>query len=129
MANELVVSVTVNAGGVPLVATQQRASGSAMLVIQEEIAGSGTDVQVAASIDEGALEGLAILSDRDLTLKTNSSSVPDDTFALKAGVPVIWTTGSATAKPLGDDVTALFATNAGSQAAKLTIVAITDATP
>jgi hypothetical protein len=130
MANELVVNVGVTAGGVPLVATSQRASGSSMLVIRESIAGAATDVAVACAIDKDALEGLVMVSDRDVLVETNSGSAADDSFALKAGVPLVWTkNGTPTAVPLSEDVVALYVTNAGSQAATLDVVAVTDATP
>jgi hypothetical protein len=130
MAYEMVVNVVVNAGGVPVVATTQRGTGSSMLVLRETVAGSATDVAVACAIDVSALKGLTLVSSQDVTVETNSASAPDDTFALKAGVPLVWTAnGSPTANPLSEDVTVLYVTNAGSQAAQLDVVAVTDATP
>lgn len=44
------------------------------------------------------LAGLAllwILSDKDLTLKTNDAGAPDDTIELTAGIPYIWREGDA----------------------------------
>ena len=49
-----------------------------------------------------------------MTVKTNSSSSPAQTFSLAANQEVVWGTLQGTTNPITLDVTQLFVTNAGS---------------
>lgn len=77
----------------------------------------GTNTLVAFALDVSQCVSLFLLSDVALTLKTNSSGSPVNTFTLAAGVPFCWVLGDP---PLRDnagaavttDITALYATNA-----------------
>jgi len=105
-------------------------SGGLSIDLSEEIAGEVTDSEVVLGIDFSALQFIALESDQDLTLETNSGSAPDDTISLKANNPLIWEAdASYFANPLTADVTSLFVTNAGSTAANLRILALVDPTP
>jgi hypothetical protein len=88
------------------------------------------DVAVAATLTIANLKALFIVSDRDVTLETNSSSAADDTIALKAGRPLMWdSTAGYFDNPFSVDVTALYLSNAGNAAATVKIRALYDATP
>lgn len=58
-----------------------------------------------------------------LTIKTNSSSVPDDTITLADGEAILWSLAADGAGkcPFSADVTTLYVTNAGSTASVLDI--------
>jgi hypothetical protein len=129
MSNTIQISYSTLVNGVPVSSSVQTASGSSLLQITETIANAGTNIAVACSIDEDALAGFFLSSNYDVTVKTNSSGSPQETIALKAGVPVVWTSGSVGSKPISDDVTALYITNASGSSATVTLIAITDATP
>jgi hypothetical protein len=69
------------------------------------------------------------VSDKAITLETNSGGSPVDTIALAANVPYDWRVGNADAFRLGTDVTGLFVTNASGDEARLQIEVLFDNTP
>lgn len=91
------------------------------------VAANQTNLQLEPfAVDVSDLLLWVIMSDQDLTIKTNSSSVPDDTITVKAGVPIIWDSESGAANPLTADVTDLFITNT-TAISRLYILAVMDA--
>lgn len=79
-----------------------------------------TDTLLAFTCDDATLQLLYLLSDRDITVKTNSSGAPDDTFALKAGIPLVWHKDDPHfTNPLTAPITALYITNASGQTARV----------
>jgi hypothetical protein len=103
--------------------------GSLEKNLNETIAAEQTDFEVVYELDVSAIQAVFITCDQDVTLETNSGSAPDDTLSLKAGVPYVWTTDDYSACLLTSDITSLFVTNAGSEAANLEIYCLVDATP
>lgn len=97
--------------------------------LEESIPAASTDLQLTLAIDVSAMKSLVLVCDRDLTLKTNSTSVPDDTIALKAGEPVVWWTNCPYANLLTVDVTVIFVTLAAGAAATLKVRGLQDVTP
>lgn len=84
-------------------------------VFEETIPKNSTDLALVIAMDVSALRGLYICSDVNLTIETNSGSAPDNTIALKAGVPLTWTNEGGNAYfacPFTVDVTTIYATNA-----------------
>jgi hypothetical protein len=75
------------------------------------------------------LNDLVFLSDQNITLKTNSSGSPANTYVLVAGVPFYWTVSSGVANPVTTPVTAIFVVNSGSIAANLDIIIGQDVIP
>jgi hypothetical protein len=73
---------------------------------------AGTVDQVQAfAFPIATLQSVFILSDQNVTLKTNSSSSPANTINLKAGNPLCWSISSGYfACPFGVDVTQIFLT-------------------
>ena len=94
-----------------------------------DVAGSVTDQLVNFALDVGQIKAIYMKSNVDLTVETNSASVPDDTINLLAGIPYIWYTGSYFANLLTTDVTALYLTNAGAVAAVFELEVVHDSTP
>ncbi len=90
---------------------------------------SSTDLEVVIGIDYDEVVNLFLYSDQDVTIETNSGSVPDDTISLKAGVPLNWNADSYFDNPLSADVTSLFITNASGAAATVRIEVLQDSTP
>lgn len=76
-----------------------------------------------------ALASVYILSDQDLTLKTNSTGSPDDTIILTANKPVIWYAGCGWTNPLTVDVTKFYLTNGGGTSATFRARFLYDSTP
>jgi hypothetical protein len=84
---------------------------------------------LSLALDISQVKSLLISCDKAVTLKTNSSSTPTDTIAVKAGVPYIWNTDSYDACLVTADVTTAFLTNAGASDAAFSLRAIYDPTP
>lgn len=93
-------------------------NAAAVLELDEAIAAVTTNQAVALSFVVAKVVSIFILTDADLTLKTNSSSSPTNTIALKSGVAYFWFTPNAyNACLFTSDVTTAFLTNAGANAA------------
>jgi hypothetical protein len=92
-------------------------SSSVVLTGQEEInvgiaiAPSSTNQQIANfAFTLAKLQGVYILSDQNLTLKTNSTGSPQDTITITANEPFEWNNTSGIAAPFAGSVTALYVT-------------------
>jgi hypothetical protein len=79
------------------------------------VAAADTDEAVTIGIDVSELQSAYITSDKDVTLKTNSTGSPADTLTIKANKPLVWYKDSGQANPFtsGTDVTSLHFANAG----------------
>jgi len=67
------------------------------------------DVEVDLVIDVSATQGVVLFGSADMTIKTNSTSEPDDTIELTAARDLSWITGQGS-NPFGADVTKLYVT-------------------
>jgi hypothetical protein len=92
-------------------------------------ASSTTEIDVVFPFD---VTVFVLKTDKAVTVKTNSSSVPDDTIALLAGGSKLFgTNGTQTigTNPLTTDVTKLYVVNAGTDIANVEMRAGYDPTP
>lgn len=103
-------------------------SGSAEVNISETIA-VGTDTAVNCAIDVSAVKSFYVVSDKAITLETNSASSPTNTLVLKAGVPYTYDTDSYDTFKLTGDVTVIYVTNASGGDAALELRCVQDSTP
>jgi len=129
MARTVIIRTEVSENGTSLV--NQPVSYSAALVAivdGEAIAGSAT-TQVIATLDVSAVKAFMVVSTVAATLKTNSSSEPDETITLVANQPYVWHTTDYNAFLLETDVTSFYFTVAGATAGTVTILAAVDPTP
>lgn len=86
-----------------------------------------TDQEVSFTLPVNQCKGFFMISDvAGLTVETNSSSAPDQTFFLSAGVPVDWIYGDGTS-PVTVTVTKLYLTCPSNGTFK--VRALIDATP
>ena len=107
--------------------TTSQTAGSETVV--SESFTDATDALVAFTLDVSQCKSLAMWSvGGNMTVETNSSSSPADTFALVDGVPVVWSSAmlGTPDNPVGTDVTALYVTNTGT--ARLEIRVLFDPT-
>jgi len=125
----LTAKYTISGVGSPIEASviKTKSLGQAL---DETIADSSTDLLVNWTCDISAAGLVVMLSDQNLTVKTNSSGAPQETIALVADTPLVWSVGDAgETAPFADDVTALYVTNASGSAASFKIRSVEDATP
>lgn len=101
-----VVSQAYSVGGMTVSKTVQVTGESGQEVsIALQAAGETDKLFVEPTIDVSELKSLAVFSDVDCTLETNSDSAADDTLTITAGIPLIWVEDSGIACPLTADVT------------------------
>ena len=127
MSNRVVINVSVTGAGATLTGSKTIEVSSAEQV-DFSIATGTTDKAIACAITLANLKAVVMLSDYDLTIKTNSSSTPQETLALDAGVPLVWIDDNPGC-PFAGNVTQMFATNASGSTARLRIVVAEDVAP
>lgn len=99
--------------------------------IDEVITDSTSNHQIDVAIDLTDVKSMVLSCDKDVTVYTNDASggSPDDTIALAAGVPIVWTIGNVESIPLSVDLTALYVTNAGDTDARFKAAFLLDSSP
>ena len=122
------ITQTLNYSGLGYTTTKTKTGGQENN-LSESIPDSSTDLEVAWAVDISELKALLIVADGALTVKTNSSSTPDDTFTLVVNTPIVWEDANSSGNPLSADVTSIFVTNSSGGAVTLTTKALTDPTP
>lgn len=72
---------------------------------------SGANQSYSLALVAATIRSIIITSDAAATIKTNSTTVPDDTIALDGSTPIVWgTTKALGSKPINHDVTTLYIT-------------------
>ncbi len=95
------------------------------------LAASATPLHIDLDFLPAGVKGFQLLSTVNCTLKTNSSSAPDDTIPLRAGEPLPWVENWFYDNPFTENVADLYAVNTSSPLAAgvLTIGLLRDRTP
>jgi len=91
--------------------------------VDETVATGATNELITVAVESTALKMFVLSSDQDVTIKTNSSGSPQETFTMKANKPLVWMDGSPSASPIAGDVTALYVTNASGSTANIKMLA------
>ncbi len=78
-----------------------------------DVALAGATKQINLTVDVSQVKSFFVEADQDVTLKTNSSSSPSQTFTLVAKKALSWNLDRHDANPLTVDITALYFVNAG----------------
>jgi hypothetical protein len=85
------------------------------------------DQNVAFTLDQSKALSIFLVSDRDVTIKTNSSTSPTDTLTLTAGVPKVWTINDGLGEcPFTADVTGLYISNSSGAQANINLRVLYD---
>lgn len=111
-----------SSGGGNLLATLP-ASATGEVNLSFTVAGAVTNQAEALAFVRANVVSLYMMSDQDVTLKTNSSGSPQDTIALKANTPVVWYAngGYAISALFAGNVTASYWSNAGATIANVNV--------
>jgi hypothetical protein len=124
------VTQTITAGGRQVPSNFQAKQYSAgMNISLAEPAPDDATTEMLVAIDVSTVKSIVLASDQDVTVKTNDAGTPDDTIALKAGVPYVWNTDSYDTLLLTVDVTAFHVVNASGEEATLEMECLVDPTP
>jgi hypothetical protein len=119
------ITWSLQAQGVNVLSGSQVEAGDLQPMADVAVPAATTDQPATLAIVAAKLQVLFLVSDKDLTLKTNSPSAPANTFSLKAGAPLVWSKSEGYfANPLSADVTAIYLTNAGTAAARFQLYAL-----
>lgn len=97
--------------------------------LDEPVSGNTTNLAIAYDLDVSRVQGFFMVADQNLTVKTNSSGSPANTFNLIAGVPQSFVASADPAWQDGNndpvvDITSLFVTNGTSTNASLKIFSV-----
>jgi hypothetical protein len=95
--------------------------------IDGEAFAQANDQEMEIAFPYANIKGYILYSTVACTIETNSSSAPDDTITLAAGVPKTFITGGQTTNLFTDDVTTIFVSAAAAGA--LTMYVAYDPTP
>lgn len=96
-------------------------SGNFKTILNFAITSGTTNAEHDVAFTRANLQLLWIISDQNITLKTNSTSSPDNTFSLLAGVPLVIAADGYWAATvfLAADVTKFYWTNASGVTANI----------
>jgi hypothetical protein len=122
------ISRSVSAGGLTVGGTVQTVDGDMVATLSKTVPATSTNAEFDFNIDISTIKAIGMEVSQDTTVKTNSTSAPDDTLAMVGGKPLIWVTGDLAALFLSVDVTKFYLTTGGNDTTfKVTVV--TDSTP
>lgn len=98
------------------------ASGSQNLEIDAPIAEGAANFEIDFDVPVAPeAKGFLFIADQAMTVKTNSTSAPDNTITLTANVPYFWVTGMG-ANPLAAAITKVYVTSANAGTLKIRAV-------
>jgi hypothetical protein len=118
-----------SADGGTVVSEAAAFSADAVESVNNQVA-AGQVLEEDLTVDVSQIKSFYISSDQDVTLKTNSTGAPAQTFALKAKKAMWWNTDRLEANPLTTDITKLFFDNtAGTIAANVKAGFLLDLNP
>lgn len=123
-----VLTISLSGGAVNLTG-KQTVTADSKQSYDIPLTASQINAEVDADFDFANLVSVFIISDQNLTIKTNSSSAPDDTITVTANVPFVWNTAQAADNPFTANVTKFFLTNGAAVAARAQIEILCDSTP
>lgn len=95
------------------------------------VANNATNAELDIIIPTTALKAIMIYTEDisgTLTVKTNSSSAPDQTFTITGGKPFVWYTGCGITNPITTAVTKVYVTRIGT-GGTLKFRVLSDGTP
>lgn len=104
-------SVKTASGDGGSVSGQYTETGTSELAISENYPAGSTNTQFTIAFNYANIQNLELVSSQDMTIKTNSSGSPDNTFSLKANNPLVWSkSGAYFANPFTANVTKFYIT-------------------
>ena len=124
-----VMKTTLNRGASPNPSLSTTITADAEEVRELAIPAATTNQQVIIAFTMAALKSVLIYADGACTLKTNSTSAPDDTFSLDADSGVVWNNQMTITNPFTANVTTIYITTPSGATVNVKIYALVDSTP
>lgn len=87
--------------------------------LDEVVAAGQTNKEYDISITQANIKTMVLMSTQPVTLKTNSTSAPQETIVLVANKQLVWTLDHIEAKFFAGNITKFYVTNGGSVDATL----------
>jgi hypothetical protein len=131
MAGELSAKLTrsIQIGGITIGGLVETILSDGQVQNQKTVPASSTNAEFDVAVTIANVKAIALWADKDCTVKTNSTSVPDETLALKANSPMVWSsTDPVAGKFITHDITKLYVTT-GAADTLLKFGAAVDSTP
>lgn len=123
------IGVTYKSDAGTIASTTEQFTGDGEADYDGVIPNNATNIEIDVVVPHAAIRSMVLFAAVAMTVKTNSSSVPDDTINIAAGTQVVWNTNHEEACPFTVDVTKLFVTNPGAVAGAFKFRALIDSTP
>lgn len=106
------IATRVTRGGVAVVDTAFVQTADAAQEVDTTIPASSTNYPLAVgTIERLKVKSFVLWFSTDCTLKTNSTSVPAETWTMKAGDAFVWNANNPIANPFSADITEIYVTN------------------
>ena len=97
----------------------QSFTGDGELGVNDSVAASTTNKHYAVAVTKTQIVAMVLYASKAVTIKTNSSSTPQETITLADGAQITWYSTSTATCPFSSDVTGFYVTNAGSSASSI----------
>jgi hypothetical protein len=92
--------------------------------LDDTVAATTTNKEFDVALTRANLQSMVLTCDKAVTVKTNSTSSPQETISLTAGQAIIWAHDHTESAPFAGNVTKFYVTNAGSADARFQFSAL-----
>lgn len=133
------INTSVNAGGMTVSPVKQSVETDGLVQVSRDIAANASNVEFTFAVPTLAAVKVFVLScvkkpgetaeAGTLTVKTNDTSTPGNTYTIKQASGVCWDLDNGVAIPVDAAITKLYVTNNGGAIMEFAAVAALDATP
>jgi hypothetical protein len=102
-------------------------TGDASPNVDATVADSSTNYAITTNWRAAGIQGFVLMATGGaVTVKTNSTSVPDNTFTLADGKPQFWFTGTGPTNPISVNVATFYVTNASGASVRFQAYCVSD---
>lgn len=117
MATSSSITFTATGGPSAITGVTASATGNEATVVSVTVPASTTHQLYSLAMPTADLKSVFLYTDGALTVKTNSTSAPDQTLTFAADYPLAWASGMPNTNPITTAVTQVYLTNASTTAA------------
>ncbi len=97
--------------------------------ISDVVAAGVSNYSFDVTFDPANVKSMVLYSDQAVTVKTNSSSSPQETISLAAKIQRVWTTDHTEVIPFSGAITKFYVSNAGTTDANFKFYCLVDLNP